>query len=267
MRKLLHDLTASRGFRGAVSICVLAVVFLAFLSQFRPFLSLYGDAQQYLGSTRLELWHYQPLWPCLARLVNRGFGLEGVFRLQAALYLLSIALLFVASQRIIRGVGYVLAVFMVLNVRAYFYISNPLTEVLNLFVFSLVLALWTSCLDEPEHPRRALLVVLSGVLMTVGLTRRTNLVFLVLLLGFLLLRLLRGERRLNLLPALAVVPALLLTASFNVGLQNRENNTGMNLLQFIYLACEPSLCSRAVFSSPHAPTVGAHPACFFVTSG
>lgn len=249
-------------FRGGVEFLKYYFLYLLFflfcVSKFHPFLSTYGDVQLYVNTTHFDMWNYQPVWPYLAGLVYRGFGEQVLFGTQAVMYAVSTLLIAAVAYSSGRGWCCAMLIFMAINIRSYFYIANPLTEIFNLFVFSL--GIYTLHMLEGERKGRLSCMILSVfVLVLIGLTRSANVVFLVLLFVFLVIQYIRKGGRLN-VALIVVIPALCVAVIFNALLQEKPNNTGINLLRFVISACEGDIakevkCSDEVFSSKKSPVV------------
>jgi hypothetical protein len=244
--------TASPRKLRVAQLCFLSILFLIFLtlvSRFAPYLSPYGDVQGYIRPDGFNPWNYQPIWPYIASSLYSVAGTEGIFVLQAALYFASATLLFFAAEHIRRRSGWILAVFCVVNIRAYFYIANPLTEIFNIFLFSLGLFLWTRL----SRDRATVPLALAGILLVAGLSRSANMAFLALLLMLVVIHFSRGDRHTFLSRIAIILPPTIIVVSFNVALQHRDNNTGVNLLRFVMAACSQQHCAPEIFTDSRTP--------------
>ncbi|GAB2799801.1 hypothetical protein [Dyella kyungheensis] len=220
-------------------------MYLIVLNQFSTFLSLYGDAPAYVvPKYHFDFWNYQPIWPYVAGKVNAHWGLKALFAFQAALYFASIVLIFYPMQRLYKFGGWLVAGFMLVNIRAYFYIANPLTETLNLFAFALTFFFW----EQLRARRRYIAWFLAIALVAILFVRTANVAFIGALFMLVLVRALRAshavERWQACLFLLLVLPALIAGVTYNVMLQGRPNNTGVNLLGFVSMACDQGRCPR-----------------------
>lgn len=147
-------------------------------------------------------------------------------------------------QRLCKSGGLLVAAYMLVNIRAYFYIANPLTETLNLFAFAFAFFCW----EQLRKRRHYVAWILAIALLVLIFVRTANVAFMGALFALLLVRALRASRAVERWQAwlfvLLVLPALIAGGTYNAMLQGRINNTGVNLLGFVSMACDQSPCPR-----------------------
>lgn len=222
------------------------------LVHFTPFISEYGDARAYVLAEGFSIWGYQPLWPWVSGHVYRTLGADGLFWLQALFYALATRMVFRVSYPVSKSGAYTAAALMLFNMRAYFLIANPLTEMLNLLWFCVG---WRACcaVTDLKMPTLMRTGAFVSSLLLILVSRASNVMFIAALAALLAVRALRQPSRGHVTALAGCTLVLVFGAAWFLALQRGENNTGINLARFVVTACESGDCARGVFDSDASP--------------
>ncbi len=238
---------------GALAIYVLL------LSNFAFYISAYGDVKGYVYGAWPSWFNYQPLYPLLAGLIRRTTAVESIFFVQATMYAATLYLAFRLGQQCMRFGGYVMVIFGLFNMRAYFYVANPLTEILNLLLFFIVAYLVCILMADVGVGRKKWLVsICFGIaLLLLALTRGPNSLML-LLFGTALLFLRKDSLPLRLLLVSILISTFLIALVYSLFAHATKSNVGLNLHTFIERTCARETCVASIFQQPDTPVVSAH---------
>ncbi len=234
-------------------------IYFVLLHDFVFFISAYGDVKGYVYGAWPSWFNYQPLYPLLAGLIRRTTTVEAIFFVQAAMYASTMYLAFRLGQKCMRFGGYALVIFGLFNMRAYFYVSNPLTEILNLLLFFVLAYLVFNLVAGIGRGQKKWLVCLGFgvVLLLLALTRGPNSLML-LLFAAALLFLRKESRHLRLLLVSILMGIFLLALVYSYFAHATKSNVGLNLHTFVERACTRAPCDASIFQQSDTPIVSAH---------
>lgn len=228
------------------------------LSQLSFYISPYGDAKVYVFGDWPAWFTHQPLYPLTAGAVRRVFGLDAVYGLNILLYAGTMAAAWFVGRRISPSAGYVLCSAILLNARSYFYVTNPLTEVMYLFLFflaALVFAHWNDWANKFEKVKS--IGLLSILLVLFCLVRGPNPLILLIMLGLCLIAP-SGRIALKRRLCLALCATFVVVTGYTAFAQRTKSAVGLSLHAFVEIACARQKCPEKIFAGDDTPYVQKH---------
>lgn|GEM_PF-6875206 len=202
--------------------------------------------------------NYQPLYPLIAGFLRRAISVEVLYWFNVVLYLAAICVAWRVGRKLFPLGGYMICAMLVLNLRAYLYIANLLTEIPNLFLFfatALALLQWRV---EASSTRLTLqTATICALLIAVSLTREPNALANALLAIFVCFH---PKEKLPQRTELFVscVVAFVFAFTYSSSAHREKSNVGLNFHTFIERACARTKCPDAVFSNPDTPVMREH---------
>ena len=235
-------------------------IFIYILSNFSFFIPSYGDAASYSSYRWPPSFSYQPTFPFIVSFLKLTFNNRvSIYYFQSILFFITIIILKVLLKDVAgKAISLVSSIILLLNIRWYFYIANPLTEVTNLFLFFFFFYFLMKSNNYWGSSNNFLIklgyLLVTFLILLALIFNRTSNIFFALILSLLLV-LFNNHRKISIVIFLSFVTALSLHLIYN----NNYNGLGLNLGHFILATCEKNdvqKCPEIIFNADKNSVIG-----------